>query len=65
MEEKVERLEAEAAVASKNYENEAKFTEMESNDSIDKELAELKAKINGSVVAAEPAEAPASQAKKG
>ena len=29
MEEKVERLEAEAAVASKNYENEAKFTEME------------------------------------
>ena len=65
MEEKVERLEAEAAVASKNYENEAKFSEMESNDSIDKELAELKAKINGSVVAAEPAEAPASQAKKG
>ncbi|MBR0519734.1 MAG: PspA/IM30 family protein [Spirochaetales bacterium] len=65
MEEKVERLEAEAAVASKNYENEAKFTEMESNDSIDKELAELKAKINGSVVAAEPAEVPASQAKKG
>jgi phage shock protein A len=65
MEEKVERLEAEAAVASKNYESEAKFTEMESNDSIDKELAELKAKINGSVVAAEPAEAPASQAKKG
>lgn len=65
MEEKVERLEAEAAVASRNYENEAKFTEMESNDSIDKELAELKAKINGSVVAAEPAEAPASQAKKG
>ena len=65
MEEKVERLEAEAAVASKNYENEAKFTEMESNDSIDKELAELKAKINGSVVAAEPAEAPASQVKKG
>ena len=65
MEEKVERLEAEAAVASKTYENEAKFTEMESNDSIDKELAELKAKINGSVVAAEPAEAPASQAKKG
>ncbi|MBQ3829837.1 MAG: PspA/IM30 family protein [Spirochaetales bacterium] len=65
MEEKVERLEAEAAVASKNYENEAKFTEMESNDSIDKELAELKAKINGSVVTAEPAEAPASQAKKG
>lgn len=65
MEEKVERLEAEAAVASKNYENEAKFTEMESNDSIDKELAELKAKINGSVVAAEPAEATASQVKKG
>ena len=65
MEEKVERLEAEAAVASKNYENEAKFTEMESNDSIDKELAELKAKINGSVVAAEPAEVPARQAKKG
>ena len=40
MEEKVERLEAEAAVASKNYETENKFTEMENNDSIDKELEE-------------------------
>ena len=47
MEEKVERLEAEAAVAAKNYENESQFTEMESKDSIDKELEELKAKING------------------
>ncbi len=49
MEEKVERLEAEAAVAAKSYENEAKFSEMESNDSVDKELEELKAKINGTV----------------
>ena len=68
MEEKVERLEAEAAVAAKNYENEAKFTEMESNDSIDKELADMKARLNGSVVIGnpeEPAEAPVSQAKKG
>ena len=56
MEEKVERLEAEAAVASKNYENEAKFSEMEANDSVDKELAELKAKINGSVETANPKE---------
>ena len=47
MEEKVERLEAEAAVAAKNYENESQFTEMENKDSIDKELEELKAKING------------------
>ena len=49
MEEKVERLEAEAAVAAKSYENEAKFSEMESNDSVDRELEELKAKINGTV----------------
>ncbi len=49
MEEKVERLEAEAAVAAKSYENEAKFSEMESNDSVDKELEELKVKINGTV----------------
>ena len=49
MEEKVERLEAEAAVAAKSYENEAKFSEMESNDSVDKELEELKARINGTV----------------
>ena len=49
MEEKVERLEAEAAVAAKSYENEARFSEMESNDSVDKELEELKAKINGTV----------------
>ncbi len=46
MEEKVERLEAEAAVASKNYENESKFTEMEVNSSVDKELEELKEKLN-------------------
>ena len=45
MEEKVERLEAEAAVAAKNYENENKFTEMETNDSIDKELEALKAQL--------------------
>ena len=45
MEEKVERLEAEAAVASKNYENEARFTEMENGESIDKELEALKAKL--------------------
>ena len=68
MEEKVERLEAEAAVAAKNYENEAKFAEMEANDSVDKELADMKARLNGSVVIGnpeEPAEAPVSQAKKG
>ena len=47
MEEKVERLEAEAAVAAKNYENESQYTDMENKDSIDKELEELKAKING------------------
>ena len=58
MEEKVERLEAEAAVAAKNYENEAKFTEMEANDNVDKELAELKAKLNG-----KPAELPAEKVK--
>ena len=50
MEEKVERLEAEAAVASKNYETENKFTEMENNDSIDKELEEMKAKLNPKAV---------------
>ena len=49
MEEKVERLEAEAAVAAKSYENENRFTEMESNDSIDRELEDLKAKVNGTV----------------
>ena len=49
MEEKVERLEAEAAVASKSYENEAAFNEMESSESVDKELEALKAKINGKV----------------
>ena len=47
MEEKVERLEAEAAMASKSFENESQFTAMENKDSIDKELEELKAKING------------------
>ena len=47
MEEKVERLEAEAAVAAKSYENESQFTEMENKDSIDAELEALKAKING------------------
>jgi phage shock protein A len=51
MEEKVERLEAEAAVAAKNYENEAQFTEMENKDSIDQELEALKAKLNGSAPA--------------
>ena len=53
MEEKVERLEAEAAVAAKSYENEARFNEMESNDSVDRELEELKAKINGTVAVAD------------
>ena len=48
MEEKVERLEAEAAVASKSYENEARFSEMESNASVDRELEELKAKLAAS-----------------
>ena len=61
MEEKVERLEAEAAVAAKNYENEARFSEMETSDSVDKELEELKAKLNGTAVA----EAPAQKAVKG
>ena len=61
MEEKVERLEAEAAVAAKNYENEARFSEMETSDSVDKELEELKAKLNGTAVA----EVPAQKAVKG
>ena len=52
MEEKVERLEAEAAVAAKNYESENKFTEMEESESIDKELAEMKAKLNPKAVQA-------------
>lgn len=47
MEEKVERLEAEAAMASKSFENESQFTAMENKDSIDKELEEMKARING------------------
>ena len=47
MEEKVERLEAEAAVAAKNYEVESKFASMEKRDSVEKELEELKAKLNG------------------
>ena len=45
MEEKVERLEAEAAVASKSYESESRFTEMENSANVDKELEELKAKL--------------------
>ena len=45
MEEKVERHEAEAAVASKSYESESRFTEMENNANVDKELEELKAKL--------------------
>lgn len=45
MEEKVERLEAQAEVASKTYVNEAKFSEMESDDSIEKELEQLKAQL--------------------
>ena len=61
MEEKVERLEAEAAVAAKNYENEARFSEMEATDSVDKELEELKAKLNAKPVA----ELPASKTVKG
>ncbi len=54
MEEKVERLEAQAAVAAKSYENEARFSEMEANDSVDKELQELKAKLNAAPVAELP-----------
>lgn len=61
MEEKVERLEAEAAVAAKSYENEARFSEMEAGDSVDRELEELKAKLNGKAVA----EAPAGKTVKG
>ena len=45
MEEKVERLEAEAAVAAKNYENEGKFAEMENNESVESELQALKAQL--------------------
>lgn len=52
MEEKIERLEAEATVAAKNYENENKFTEMENNESIDKELEEMKTKLNPKAVQA-------------
>ena len=55
MEEKVERLEAEAAVAAKSYENEARFTEMETNESVDKELEALKAQLNGSAKKNAPA----------
>ena len=51
MEEKVERLEAEAAVAAKSYENESQFTEMESKDNIEAELEALKAKVNGTAPA--------------
>ena len=61
MEEKVERLEAEAAIAAKNYENEARFSEMEANDSVDKELEELKARLNAEPVA----ELPGSKTVKG
>ena len=51
LEEKVERLEAEAAVASKNYQVESKFAAMESDDSIEKELEALKSKLNGTAPA--------------
>ncbi|MBO4393021.1 MAG: PspA/IM30 family protein [Spirochaetales bacterium] len=54
MEEKVERLEAEAAVAAKNYESEAKFTEMENNESVDKELEALKAQLCGNAASKKP-----------
>ena len=57
MEEKVERLEAQAAVAAKNFENEARFSEMEANDSVDKELQELKARLNPAPVAELPEKA--------
>ncbi len=46
MEEKVERLEAEAAVASKAYESEGKFAEMENNESVESELQALKARLS-------------------
>lgn len=51
MEEKVERLEAEAAVAAKNYQVESQFAAMESRDSVEKELEALKAKLNGNASA--------------
>lgn len=57
MEEKVERLEAEAAMASKSFENESQFTAMENKDSIDKELEEMKARINGTGKAGNQVEA--------
>lgn len=47
MEEKVERLEAQAMMASKSFESDSKFSEMEVNSAVDKELEELKAKIGG------------------
>lgn len=47
MEEKVERLEAQAMMASKSFESDSKFAEMEANSAVDKELEELKAKIGG------------------
>ena len=61
MEEKVERLEAEAAVAAKNYENESKFAEMENNESVDKELEELKAKLGANAVTKKGTTAPKAQ----
>ena len=45
MEQKVERLEAQAQVASKSYENESEFSKMENQESVDRELAELKASL--------------------
>ena len=51
MEEKVERLEAEAAVAAKNYQVESQFAAMESRESVEKELEALKAKLNGNASA--------------
>ena len=55
IEEKVERLEAEAALASKNYQVEAKFTAMENRAKIDAELEALKAKLNGTAPAEDQA----------
>ena len=49
MEEKIERLEAEASVATKAYETEGEFSNMETTDSIEKELSEMKASLEKAV----------------
>ncbi len=46
MEERVERLEAQAAVSSQSYKTEQEFSDMEKNASVEEELAKLKAKVS-------------------